>query len=244
MSDDSSAAWSTAFGVATAVFLAVAIFMWTVVVAPRSSGLELAVAIVLSVLTGCGLYMVFACLTATWPASRLPLGDTQPKRVQLPAASASAPVVPTSFTSLGDILLPGQRLSADESLCSPDGTVRCALGKDGMLTVSFGTQTLWDSITAQTGDSNYLEFGAEGNLLLCTGEDEVLIDWRATGMGGRRLVMQDDGNLVLYADQGRVVWASDRLKNGLRYRAVRPDLRAHPKRRIIGPDGQVTWLEV
>jgi hypothetical protein len=139
-------------------------------------------------------------------------------------------------------LLPGERLSAGESLYSPDGTVRCQMGRDGMLAIVVGQRSRWDSMTAQTGDANYLEFLDDGNLRLCQGDGTVLIDWRAAGMGGKVLVMQDDGNLVLYADQGRVVWASDRQKNGPMVRPFRPDLRAHPLRRLTAPDGQARWV--
>jgi hypothetical protein len=69
-------------------------------------------------------------------------------------------------------------------------------------------------------------------MLLCTGDDTVLWDWDAGGMGGKRLVLQDDGNLVLYADLGRVVWATDRLADGRAMICLRPDLRARPKRRV------------
>jgi hypothetical protein len=144
-----------------------------------------------------------------------------------------------------DSLRPGERLSAGESLYSPDGTVRCHMRKDGNLVVSCPQQipsVLWDSVTAQTGSANYLDFQNDGNMLLCTGDGAVLIDWEARGMGGKRLVLQDDGNLDLYAHEGRTVWATDRLKDGVVVIPLRPDLRAHPKRRMTDADGRVQWI--
>jgi hypothetical protein len=89
VSDDGSsarkAAWSAAFGVLALAFGSVAILLWTLVASPRSSGLELAAAMVLSVLFIGGLYMVFACLTGTWPASHLPMKGPPPT----PAAVSS-----------------------------------------------------------------------------------------------------------------------------------------------------------
>jgi hypothetical protein len=62
-------------------------------------------------------------------------------------------------------------------------------------------------------DANCLEFRLDGNLVLCSSAGVPLMDWKAEGMGGEILALQDDGNLVLYA-QGQAIWASDRLKDG------------------------------
>ena len=87
--------------------------------------------------------------------------------------------------------------------------------KDGNLVVYCPEQilpVLWESMTAQTGSENYLEF-------------------------------QDNGNLVLYPER-IPVWATDKEKNGRFNIALRPDLRAHPKRRVTGPNGHVTWVDI
>lgn len=121
------------------------------------------------------------------------------------------PAPPDPAKERTDKLYPGQRLSAGESLWSDDGTVRLDMRRDGNLVVAHGTDILWDSMTAQTGDTNYLDFRPDGNLLLCKGDGTPIIDWRAAGMGGHVLVMQSDGNLVMYSPSGLPVWASDRL---------------------------------
>jgi hypothetical protein len=89
----------------------------------------------------------------------------------------------------------------------------------------------WDSMTAHTGDANYLDFRPDGNLLLRRGDGTPIIDWRATGMGGHVLVMQSDGNLVMYSPSGLPVWASDRL-TGRRIVLVHGQVRAEPVRLI------------
>lgn len=172
--------------------------------------------IVLSVLA----IYIFLALLIGWP---LPGGFV--------AQSAGAGPEPPPPGKRKDRLLPGERLSPDESLWSPDGTVRLTMQSDGNLVVYSGLAR-WDTATAGIGDSNYLELLEDGNIFLRSGDGKVLIDWRAAGMGGKRLVLQDDGNLCLQSDGG-VVWASDRLKDGsfvIVYDPVIRERRAHPKR--------------
>ncbi len=103
--------------------------------------------------------------------------------------------------------------------------------RDGNLVVSQGADILWDSMTAQTGHANYLDFRPDGNLLLRKGDGTPIIDWCAAGMGGHVLVMQSDGNLVMYSPSGLPVWASDRL-TGSRVVRVYGQVRAKPVRLI------------
>jgi len=183
--------------------------------------------------------MCFASLTGTWPANRLLSqgSNEEPENVARPVE----PTMPVK--NIGNILARGERLSAGEFLCSRDGTVIGDMQRDGNLVVRLGTKTLWDSRTAMM-DGNYLEFREDGNLLLCDWQGGVWIDWRAAEMGGKFLTMQDDGNLVLYADEGRIVWATDRLKDGRVITPNRSDLRAYPKRRMMSHGGQIQWLDL
>ncbi|HUB40241.1 MAG TPA: Fic family protein [Streptosporangiaceae bacterium] len=139
------------------------------------------------------------------------------------------PAPPDPAKERTDKLYPGQRLSAGESLWSDDGTVRLDMRRDGNLVVAHGADILWDSMTPQTGDANYLDFRPDGNLLLCKGDGTPIISWHAAGMGGHVLVMQSDGNLVMYSPSGLPVWASDRL-TGSRVVLVHGQVRAKPVR--------------
>jgi hypothetical protein len=262
MTEDRSLGWSAAWGVVALAFGAVAAVMWAAVVTPTSSGLALLIAIITSVIAGGGLYMCFAALTGTWPANRLlsqrskeepenvapPVEPTMSARdimlTRLSELGMIPPVEPTMpVKNIGNIPARGERLSAGEFLCSRDGTVIGDMQRDGNLVVRLGTKTLWDSRTAMM-DGNYLEFLEDGNLLLCDWQGGVWIDWRATEMGGKFLTMRDDGNLVLYADEGRTVWATDRLKDGRVITPNRSDLRAYPKRRMMSHGGQIQWLDL
>ena len=160
-----------------------------------------------------------------WPSSRFAVDAYKKARHQ------RKPAPPDPAKERTDKLYPGQRLSAGESLWSDDGKVRLDMRRDGNLVVAQGTDILWDSMTAQTGNANYLDFRPDGNLLLCKGDGTPIIDWRAAGMGGHVLVTQSDGNLAVYSPSGLPVWASDRLTGG-RVVLVHGQVRAKPVRLI------------
>jgi Trypsin-like peptidase domain/LGFP repeat len=149
----------------------------------------------------------------------------------------------------GTTLLPDGRLTAGDALHADahDGTVIFAIRRDGNLVASYREsisgqwQTLWDS---QTSTAKYLAFREDGNMVLCTADDTVLIDWHAEGMGGNRLEVQGDGNVVLYTNEDRPVWATDRLKDGTIVPPAPPGTRTHPKRRMASPSGQVQWVDL
>lgn len=186
-----------------------------------------------------GFLMIVAVAGGFWlPGGFIESGNA----AALPKVSAGAITVryeiPEEAEEHKDKLYLGERLSAGQSLWSPDGTVRLLMQHDGNLVVSCGARVLWDSITAQTGDANRLEFQRDGNMVLCTGAAVPLMDWKAAGMGGEVLTLQDDGNLVLYSP-GRAIWATDVLKDGRVVYPARPDLRAHPVRLISFPPGNL-----
>jgi hypothetical protein len=153
------------------------------------------------------------------------------------------------FTDHGTTLFPGERLSAGQALWAhvPDGLVRFSMRGDGDLEASYRENisgrwhTLWET---GTGSAKYLAFREDGNIVLCAGDDTVLIDWHAEGMGGKRLMVQGDANVVLYSDEDRAIWATDRLKNGMIVPPAPPGLRALPQRRVTGPGSEVRWVDV
>ena len=147
--------------------------------------------------------VLIAALLLGWP---LPGGFAEGVPAQSAAPAPTESTAAASAEERKDRLLPGERLSAGESLYSPDGTVRLDMQRDGNLVVYCPEQilpVLWPSDTAQTGDANYLEFQDNGNLLLCTSEGRVLIDWQAADMGGKCLVLQD-----------KAIWSSTRTWAG------------------------------
>ena len=120
-----------------------------------------------------------------------------------------------------------------------------------------GAEKLWASGTAGKG-ATHAEMRAGGNLAL-VGSRKVVWQTKTNGHRGARLVVQDDGNLVVYGADQSVVWQSgtvtewaaatgDRLRNdGLntvipyadpKYRELRPGhrrgARAHAAARRAG----------
>jgi hypothetical protein len=92
---------------------------------------------------------------------------------------------------------------------------------DGNLTVRDAGGNTWGaSDTPMLNSGNYLLLRADGNLILCTGEDKVLRETRTAWRGGEELHMQEDRNLVLIGKQGPV-WASGGF--GWRWAPCLPD---------------------
>jgi|HubBroStandDraft_1064217.scaffolds.fasta_scaffold04895_7 hypothetical protein len=110
---------------------------------------------------------------------------------------------------LGESLMPGESLYSPQSLHRPEGLFTLTMQTDGNLVVekSDGSPAWFASDTDSLEPGNYLALGEDGNLILCKRTGEVLRESLTAGKGGRELRMQDDGNLVLYGDEG-ALWTS------------------------------------
>lgn len=107
------------------------------------------------------------------------------------------------------VLLPGERLSTGQSLCSPDGRYRFTMQDNADMIVFDGDRPLSKSDTARTRSEYYLTLREDGELALYRADDDAEPQWTAEvqGKGGNSLEMQSDHNLVLYSREGRV-WSS------------------------------------
>lgn len=105
----------------------------------------------------------------------------------------------------GDTLTTNQKLDRGQWLQSSDGRYRLHMQGDGNLVVyNAAGRAIWatnrvGAFTIVQGDGNLVEYTAAGVAVWAT---------NSTGRGGNRLVMQSDGNLVLYSPS-RAVWASN-----------------------------------
>lgn len=105
----------------------------------------------------------------------------------------------------GPSLRAGESLQQSEYLMSSNRKYIAVLGTDNALTVYNTEQALWSSGTQ----------GAKGEGILCLdGHGPVALvgtdcTWNTKRPGAVSLVMQDDGNLVVYDDKGQSLWASD-----------------------------------
>jgi Papain-like cysteine protease AvrRpt2 len=102
---------------------------------------------------------------------------------------------------------PGQTLAAGRQLHAPTRPVTLAMQADGdLVLLKSGAERLWASGTAGSG-ATHAEMRAGGNLAL-VGRRKVVWETKTSGNRGARLVVQDDGNLVVRASDSSTVWES------------------------------------
>ncbi len=124
-------------------------------------------------------------------------------------APAPTPVTPAPATPGTDRLITGQSLHMGESIKSLDGKHTLILQRDGNL-VLYNDQAkpIWASGTVGTGD--YFVLQADSNLVLYDNTGKPLHAWGGQGTGANHLVVQNDGNLVLYKDVPlKAIWATN-----------------------------------
>ena len=76
---------------------------------------------------------------------------------------------------------------------------------DSNLVIYCGENAIWASDTMYSGVKEGLYFQADQNLVLYFYSGDP---WSPNvhNYGGKKLIMQNDGNLVLYKDNGEAVW--------------------------------------
>jgi|GEM_PF-412804 len=150
---------------------------------------------------------VDATVTLSWS------GPGTPKQVVPQSRLVAVPPRPAhpARGSLGDSLTADQALYMGESLTSRDGRYRVVLQHDANLVVYRNSdgRPLWASNTVHSG-AGRLTVQGDSNLVLYRGWNTGRALWASNTVnrgGNPRLVMQNDGNLVLYTDRG-AVWAT------------------------------------
>ena len=110
-----------------------------------------------------------------------------------------------------NILDPGERLNRGEGLVSDNGRYRLILQNDGNLVLYKNRRTaLWSSRTDGLS-AQYCEMQKDGNLVIYNYADKPI--WASQTNDTKNvnsiLILQDDGNLVIYrADETTPTWAS------------------------------------
>lgn len=108
----------------------------------------------------------------------------------------------------------GQILSQNQSLTSDDGRYRATMQTDGNLVINNGTSNIWSSGT--TGSPTIKALDNFFMLGLSLADSSGATPWRAdfsfssapSTSYASTLVMQTDGNLVAYSNDGRALWQS------------------------------------
>lgn len=103
----------------------------------------------------------------------------------------------------GNTLYPGQELLMGDYIASIDGRFVAAMQYDGRFVLFNAEQELWSVPT--TGDS--FEFIGDG-------QEIRLGEWRRRRGDAAVLILQSDGNLVLYNENHQPLWATDTWQYG------------------------------
>lgn len=141
-------------------------------------------------------------------------------------AAFACPHSPYSGPNVPPVTLTGTVTAAqnvylypNSSIYSPNGVYRLIFQTDGNLVLyKNGTQVIWDTNTEICAPSQYVpyatRFQSDGNLVvyysLWNNPLQPVGDvWDANTQGhpNSRLVVQDDGNVVIYDSNNKVLWA-------------------------------------
>ncbi|MCW2705521.1 MAG: hypothetical protein JWQ37_3516, partial [Blastococcus sp.] len=150
-----------------------------------------------------------------WEAQEFGAYAVSPGALVQPPQPPAAPVPPVAepdpprLPAVGSALGSEQALHAGFQLVSPGGTMHLALQSDGNLVSYSGGRPVWDTGTwGEPVKADRLVLHASGQLMLYAGDRALW--WSSTsGQGPSRLLVQDDGNVVLYrTSDGAVTWSA------------------------------------
>lgn len=106
-----------------------------------------------------------------------------------------------------DVLKPTGYLTPGKQLISKNKRVKLVFQTDGNVVLYGDSNPLWATNTVGSKATKFFNQGTDGNVVLYAGNRPV---WNSGASGGPvDLVVQDDGNLVIYTGQGVARWASD-----------------------------------
>jgi LysM repeat protein len=112
-----------------------------------------------------------------------------------------------------DKLNAGDKLTAGQSLTSPNGKYDLTMQSDGNLVLYDSGRPVWASETSGSG-AERLEMQPDGNLVIYGKKDKPVWSSKTNGHNGARLALQDDRNLVIYPTAGPALWASASFDKG------------------------------
>lgn len=150
---------------------------------------------------------LIAALSQHGPAVSDPRNGVTSRRLDVYAAATSLAPSPNALSSAGSRLTPGSSLSEQQRLVSPNGQHRLGVGVLGMQEALGVTS---DSCDAQP--FTWLMAEADNRLVMQEDGNLVLygngVRWASSTFGnpGAFAVMQDDRNFVIYSAAGRPLW--------------------------------------
>jgi hypothetical protein len=141
-----------------------------------------------------------------------------------------------SFGQLPDRLLAGQRLSPADALVSDNGYYALVMQEDGNLVVYGPSGPIWATGTSTGYRGGDAAIQYDGNLVLSANGVPIwhsqTRDW-----SGAHVIMQDDGNAVVYRPDGTPIWASMSSRGvPLRKTVLNTGERLSPGQYIVSPN--------
>jgi hypothetical protein len=112
-----------------------------------------------------------------------------------------------------DSLQSNQQLNINDQLVSNNRRVNLSMQGNGNLVLyrtHFG-QALWASDTSLPVD--HIIMKGDGVLAACSPESISYWDTGTSGHPGAKLLLQDDGNLIIYDTAGKLLWASNTVQD-------------------------------
>lgn len=109
-------------------------------------------------------------------------------------------------------LEPGQILTKNNRLLSPDSQSALTLQNDGNLVLYSNMITTWNT-NALGSSADRLVMQSDGNLVVYNRSNVALWNTQTGGNPGARLVLQTDGNMVVYSASNTVLWATYTIQN-------------------------------
>jgi plasmid maintenance system killer protein len=109
-----------------------------------------------------------------------------------------------------DRLTSGERLNRQCSLLSPNQVFKLAYQEDGNLVIYEGDDPIWATSTDKQStshrDPGFCEMQRDGNFQMTCARGNKFLESRTRGEGAY-IIMQNDGNLVIYLN-GKPLWCS------------------------------------
>jgi pimeloyl-ACP methyl ester carboxylesterase len=141
------------------------------------------------------------------PPSQPPPSNPPPSD---PPPSDPPPSQPPPSSDRADVLGQFERLYPNDVISSDDGRFHFIYQGDGNLVLyDQGWRPLWDTGTWGT-DPGYVEMQGDGNLVMVNAAGGYVWDVGVSaGHPGAWLIVQDDGNVVIYDASSRPLWATN-----------------------------------
>ncbi|KAF4981043.1 hypothetical protein FZEAL_3095 [Fusarium zealandicum] len=108
----------------------------------------------------------------------------------------------------------GEWLLVGNSIFSDDGSVELRMQDDGKLAVYYDDECKWQNTAEQRGDIHGVKMQGDGNFVMYSDSGTGTATWHTdtaspTGQGSTYVAVQDDGNVVVYNNSDRAIWATD-----------------------------------